>query len=298
MKLAGRIVTLVLLFIALASQPGLAADFPAPRGYVNDFASLLSDSTARQLEEQLALLEEDTTAEVAVVTVGSLDGASIEQYASDLFAAWDIGKKEKNNGVLFLVAFTDHKVRIEVGYGLEPVITDGRTGRILDKEVIPYFKNSDYDQGVRNGLAALESLIREGTPPTIAEENPVQGALQSFHLPTALLVVLGIATIYILGFMARTRSIWLGGIWGVLLGLALGFGFGSLLTIILMPIGMGVFGTFLDIILSSNYKSLSSRGMPSGWFSSRGGFSGGRGGGGFGGFGGGMSGGGGASRGW
>jgi uncharacterized protein len=298
MKLAGRIITLVLLLIAIGSQPVLAADFPAPKGYVNDFASLLSDSTAMQLEEQLVSLEKDTTAEVAVVTVGSLEGASIEQYAADLFDAWDIGKKDKNNGVLFLIAYSDHKVRIEVGYGLEPVITDGRTGRILDNEVIPYFKNNDYNQGVRNGVAALERLIREGSPPTMVEENPIQGALQGFHLSTTLLVVLGISTIYVLGFMARTRSIWLGGIWGVILGLALGFGFGSLLTIILMPIGMGVFGTFLDAIMSRNYKSRSSRGLPSGWFSSRGGFSGGSGGGGFGGFGGGMSGGGGASRGW
>ena len=298
MRRVGLIVSLILLLLALASPLAVAADFPQPVGFVNDFAYLLSDGTVSTIEKQLRLLEQETTAELAVVTIDSLEGASIEQYAADLFAAWDIGKKDKNNGVLFIIAYAEHKTRIEVGYGLEPVITDGRAGRILDNEVIPNFKKDDYDQGVINGVAAIESYIRMGTPPTVAEENPVQGVLQGFHLPIGLLIFLGIASIYILGFMARTRSIWLGGIWGVILGLTLGFGFGSLLTIILLPIGLGVFGTFLDAILSRNYKSLASSGRSTGWFSSGGGFRGGGGGGGFGGFGGGMSGGGGASRGW
>jgi uncharacterized protein len=287
-----------MILLAMGSLPAVAADFPKPVGFVNDFAYLLQESTISRLESQLVALEKDTTAEVAVVTVDNLEGSSIEQYAADLFAAWQIGKKDKNNGVLFLIAYTEHKARIEVGYGLEPVITDGRAGRILDNEVIPYFKNDDYDQGVINGVNAIENYIRDGSPPTAAEENPVQGLMQGFHVSGVLLIGLGIATIYVLGFMARTKSIWLGGIWGIIWGLVLGFGFGNLLAIILMPIGLGAFGTFLDAIMSRNYKSRSSGGMPTGWFSSWGGFNGGGGGGGFGGFGGGTSGGGGASRGW
>ncbi len=298
MKRVILIVSMILLLLALVCMPAFAVDFPKPTGLVNDFAYLLSDGTISQLETQLYVLAQDTKAEVAVVTIDSLEGASIEQYAADLFSAWKIGEKDQNNGVLFLIASAEHKARIEVGYGLEPVITDGRAGRILDNEVIPYFKEGDYDQGVINGVAAIESFIRDGTPPTVAEENPVQGMVQGFHVPGVLLIGLIIATIYILGFMARTKSVWLGGIWGVIWGLVLGFGFGSLLTIILLPIGMGVFGTFLDVILSRNYKNLSTSGRSTDWFSSGGGFRGGGGGGGFGGFGGGMSGGGGASRGW
>ena len=297
MKRFSLILILILLLLALNSPMAIGADFPGPVGFVNDFASLLSDGAKSKIETQLSLLEKETTAEVAVVTVESLEGESIEQYASDLFAAWEIGKKDQNNGVLFLIASAEHKARIEVGYGLEPVITDGRAGRILDNEVIPYFRDDDYDQGVINGIAAIESYIREGTPPTVAEENPVQDVVQGFNISSSLLFGLVIITIYILGFMARTKSIWLGGIWGVICGLVLGFGFGSLLTIILLPIGMGVFGTLLDLIMSRNYKSLATSGRSTGWFSSGGGFRGG-GGGGFGGFGGGMSGGGGASRGW
>jgi uncharacterized protein len=129
----------------------------------------------------------------------------------------------------------------------------------------------------------------------VVEENPIQRTLHSFKFPFWVLLVLGFISIYLLGFMARSRSVYLGGIWGIICGLVLGFGFGGLLWIILLPLGMGFFGVILDAIVSSNYRSLSSSGRSTGWFSSGGGF---RGGGGFGGggFGGGHSGGGGASR--
>ncbi len=289
---------IVLAFLVFASTAALAAgqDFPAPHGYVTDEAQALSPGTVAQLETRLAALERDTTAEVAVVIALTLDDYPIEQYAVGLFEEWGIGKKGNDNGVLFLVAYVENEVRIEVGYGLESIITDGRAGRILDRDVVPYLRDDDYDGGMTAGVGAIEDYIRNGVPAPPLEDNPVQNVLEGFRVPMSVLITLGMITVYMVGFMARTRSIWLGGIWGVILGAVLGLGWGRVLAMVFLPIGLGIVGTFLDLLLSANYRGRSSSGLPTGWIPSRGGFSGGSRSHSSGGFGGGRSGGGGASR--
>jgi uncharacterized protein len=289
-----NIIALAAFLFGLASTGVCAQDYPKPVGYINDFANILSGEAKSSLDTRLSTLEKETSAEVVFVSIDTIGNSSLEEYAAGLFENWGIGKKGKDNGVLFLVSLAEGDIRIEVGYGLESVITDGRAGRILDDEVVPYLKEKDFDMAIESGLSAIEEYIRADTPPSIVEENPVQNALANFHLPTPLLIALGIITIYMVGFMARTRSIWLGGVWGIILGIILGFGFGSLLYIVLLPIGLGIGGLILDAILSTNYRGRSAGGLPTGWISSGGGFKGPNGG--FGGFGGGMSGGGGAGR--
>ena len=289
-------VFLALTLVLATAWPVLALSFPNPQGYVSDFAGLLLPDTRATLEADLAQLEKDTTAQVAVVTITSLDGDTIEDYAVNLFEAWGIGQKSQDNGVLFIIALVEHKARIEVGYGLEAIITDGRAGRILDDKVIPEFKNGGYSTGILQGAAAIEDYIRGGTTPGPLEDNPMRTLLGD---NTTLMVWLGIITIYLMGFMARSKSIWLGGIWGVIVGIILGVTLGSVVAIIILPIVSGALGALLDFILSRNYKARASSGKPTSWFASGGGFSGGgHSSSGFGGFGGGMSGGGGASRGW
>jgi uncharacterized protein len=285
---------LAIILLALIACPVVAQDYPQPVGYVNDFANILSEDATSKLEARLSLLEKETSAEVTFVSVETIGNTTLEEYAVGLFQDWGIGKKGKDNGVLFLASLSEGDIRIEVGYGLESIITDGRAGRILDQDVLPLLDEGNIDQAIENGLMAIENYIREGSPPSIVEENPVQKIVSGFRLPLYTLYILGIVSIYILGFMARTKSIWLGGIWGILLGIVLGFGFGKVLWMVVLPIGLGIFGIFLDAVLSSNYKGRSASGLSTGWFSSGGGFKGS--GGGFGGFGGGRSGGGGASR--
>ncbi len=296
MKRALSAFVLACILFGLTTGRARAQDFPDPLGWVSDFAGILSADTISQLENRLSILEKDTSAEVAVVTIDSLDGYSIEEYAAGLFQNWSIGKKDKDNGVLLILSPNTSDIRIEVGYGLESVITDGRAGRIIDNEVLPYLRRGDFDKGIEVGVLTIEGYVRDGTPPSIVEENPAQSILGGFKLPLYTLVILGIISMYMLGFMARTRSIWLGGIWGIIVGLVLGFGFGRMLWIILLPVGLGFIGLLFDIVLSANYRGRSTSGQSTGWFSSGGGFRGP--GGGFGGFGGGSSGGGGASRKW
>ena len=280
---------------ALAQGPNL----PEYQGFVNDYAGLLSPAVKTQLDTRLSQLEKETTAEVAVVTVKSLEGDSIDEYAVRLFEKWKIGKKDKNNGVLFLVALDDRKMRIEVGYGLEPLITDGRAGRIRDNDVIPRFKQDDYEGGIVAGVASIEKYIRDGTPPAPLEENPVKSAFGDW---VGVLFFMTIITIYLSGFMARSKNIWMGGVWGAIAGAIIGLAIGGIVAIIVALLVFMLLGLLTDFVLSRNYQKLVESGKSTDWHRTGGGFwgggGGGGGGGGFGGFGGGSSGGGGASGGW
>jgi len=303
-RLAILVLTACLAFLMLLSgnMPISAQDFPSLTGYVNDNAGLLSPQGKDELESKLAQLEKDTTAQVFIATIKSLEGDSIEDYASRLFEQWKIGQKDKNNGVLFLVALDDHKMRIEVGYGLEPIITDGRAGRIRDEDVIPLFKTNDYEGGIKAGAASIEKYIRGGTPPAPLEENPVKSMFGDF---VSAFFILSIITIYLSGFMARSKSIWLGGIWGAIAGALIGLAIGGIAALVVMPLIFAGLGLGTDFLLSRNYQKLTEAGKSTDWHKTGGGFWGGFGGGsgggfggGFGGGGGGGSGGGGASGGW
>jgi uncharacterized protein len=295
MKLFRLGILLFLILLISAAGAVFAQTFPSPQGYVNDFAELLSVQIRTQIEDQLSLLEKDTTSQVAVVTIKSLEGNSIEDYTSRLFESWGIGKKGSDNGVLFIIAKDERKVRIEVGYGLEGILTDGRAGRILDEDVLPYFKKSDYEKGIAAGVKSIEKYVRGGTPPEPLEENPVRSIMGGF---SSAFIIITIAGAYLTGFMARSKNIWLGTIFGGIAGAVLGLALGGLAAVIILAIISAGFGAGLDFLLSSTYRTRKAAGKSTSWHSTWGGFGGGSSGGGFGGFGGGMSGGGGASRGW
>src|SRR3990172_7690478 len=104
---------------------------------VHDFASILPAAEAQSLESLAQQVERETTAQLAIVTVASLEGMTVEQYAYTLFNSWGIGRRDVNNGVLLLVAPRERRMRIEVGYGLEPLLTDSLCGEIRDASIIP-----------------------------------------------------------------------------------------------------------------------------------------------------------------
>lgn len=294
MKLA-KFFIIFLLGIFLVTSSVWAQDFPDPTGYVNDFGQILSSEYRQSLEKELTDFDEETTTEIAVVTIDSLEGNSIEDYAVRLFEQWQIGKKEKDNGLLILIAKEDRKMRIEVGYGLEPIITDGRAGRIIREKMAPSFRENDYDQGVKLAIAQLEAFIRSGEPAPEETEETADKASPFF----VLLMIFFFLFIYLSSFLARSKSYWAGGVVGGVMGGVLGLVIGTIIAFLLLVISLGAFGLLLDFILSKNYKKLKKAKKPTNFWGSWGGFSGGGGGGGgFGGFGGGGSGGGGATGGW
>lgn len=150
-KAAFKWIAALLLFLSLSPLMAEAkADIPDPVGdiYVQDFAGLLSSEQKASLNNLGRNLENATTAQVAVLTVDSLDGSSIEDYANEAFREYGIGSKEENNGVLLVIAIDDKAVRIEVGYGLEGALPDGKVGRILDDFTMPYLQDGQYDEAI------------------------------------------------------------------------------------------------------------------------------------------------------
>lgn len=143
--------------VIFVSSMLLAVDFPTPTPYkyINDYVGVVEQEYVQKIVSVGKELEDKTTAQVTAVIVDSLQGMSIEEYAVELFRRWGIGQKGKDNGVLLLVAIKDREMRIEVGYGLEGAIPDGKAGRIRDEYIIPYFKEGDYSKGVYYGYLAL-----------------------------------------------------------------------------------------------------------------------------------------------
>jgi len=270
----------------------LAAEFPQPTGYVNDFGEIFSVEFQQELEQELANFEKETTAEISVVAIKSLGSETIESYAVRLFEQWGIGKKKEDNGVLLLISSDDREMRIEVGYGLEPVITDGRAGRIIREQLRPSFKEENYEEGVKLAIAQLKEYIISGEPPQAGEL--VEEKIADFF---GLAVFGMIFLVWFFSFLGRSKEFVTGGIIGGLFGGLLGLITGGLLMILSMAVLLGVVGLLLDFLLSRNYKKLKAAGRATGFWPSRGGFSSG-GKSGFSGFSGGSSGGGGASGGW
>lgn len=143
--------------------------FAAPRAYVNDNANVLDPRTASQLNAVLADLDAKAKAQVAVLTVNSLEGNSLEGYAVETYKKWGIGDKKTDRGVLLLVSVKDRKSRIEVGYGLEGILPDGLTGAIQDKYMLPYFKAGNYAEGITEGAMALAAIIAKDSGITLGQ---------------------------------------------------------------------------------------------------------------------------------
>ncbi|MBI4711457.1 MAG: TPM domain-containing protein [Candidatus Omnitrophica bacterium] len=129
-------------------------------GYVTDRAGLLSPAAKAELETTLRAFEEKTSNQVVVATFPSLEGDSLEDFSMRLAMAWKAGQKGKNNGVILLIFKNDRKMRIEVGYGLEGVLTDALAGEIIRNEIAPQFKQGRYDEGITDGVYAIMSATR------------------------------------------------------------------------------------------------------------------------------------------
>ena len=152
------------LAIALLALPLLLRAEPVsqlrPTDYVNDFAHVLDADTIAQLDNICQQINQKAHAQIAVVTINSLDGSDIESYAVDLYKKWGIGSKATDHGVLLLFAIQDHKYRIEVGYGLEPILPDGRVGGI-GREAVPLLRQNDYKGAILLMTSRVADVIAQ-----------------------------------------------------------------------------------------------------------------------------------------
>ncbi|HXR95932.1 MAG TPA: TPM domain-containing protein, partial [Rhizomicrobium sp.] len=177
-----RFFAVLIAFLVLAPPAIAAPKFPTLTGRVVDDAHVLSAQTKGDLDQKLAALEAKTSRQLVVVTLPSLQGYDIADYGYQLGRAWGIGQAKLNNGVLFIVAPNEHRVRIEVGYGLEPILTDALSEVIIQQAVLPKFRANDFNGGVEGGVDALVRQL--SLDPSQAEAKAAAAAQQSQNQDT------------------------------------------------------------------------------------------------------------------
>ena len=190
---------LFVLWLLLAAPAFAALTFPALSGRVVDEAKLLTPAQRNAYIQMLAEHESKTGNQVVIVTLKSLQGQEIEEYGYKLGRAWGIGQKDKNNGVLFIIAPKEHRVRIEVGYGLEGQLTDAMSSAIIQQSVLPYFKTDDYAGGIQAGTSAILSIL-EGKPVSFVQPQSGNNPDQTTGDVSTFIIILVIVIIVFLRF--------------------------------------------------------------------------------------------------
>lgn len=264
-----------------------AFDVVTNDGYITDAAGLLTADQKDTLDESLRQYEEKTSNQLAVLTIASLSGADISEYSLETYRKWGIGQKEKNNGALVVVSYTDRKIWITTGYGLEGALPDLVVKGIVETDMVPAFRDGKYYEGISTALDSMEKHIGGEYTVDRYTVKDSSGAIPWIFFFVFILFNAGGA------FLGRTKSWWLGGVFGGVFGLILTIAFSWWLSI---PALVGL-GLLFDYIVSKGGGGRGGRGGRGG-FGGFGGFGGGSSSGGFGGFGGGSSGGGGAGGGW
>jgi len=281
-----------LLLLAVGTTGSAALEVPFLAGRVNDLADILSAESESRITSRLRALEEAEGAQIAVLTLPSLEGESLEDYSLRVAETWKLGRADADDGALLLIARDDRKMRFEVGYGLEPILTDAYSRRILDNVMRPRFRAGDFDGGVESAIDAAASLI-EGNdilpPPSTSNTSGTER-------PGCSLIFLVIALPFVLALVrAPGCGAWIfyiilmpfiHGIAGAMFGPPAGV-VGVAIWAVLFPVLRFVLGKF------GGGSGPTIFGSTGGWSSSGGGFSSG----GFSG-GGGSFGGGGSSSGW
>ncbi len=240
--------TRIILLITLLLFPLqlLALDAPTLSGRVNDLAGMLSPETRQRLEQTLAAFERETSNQVGVLTVPSLQGDDIDQFAIRVAEAWKLGQKGRDNGVLLILAQAERKVRIEVGMGLQGVLPDITAARIIRETMRPYLKSGNFDQGIAVGVDAIIAATKgefKGDAQPLEKHHSKQS-------PSIIKIFMSVAVAAaVLGLFSR----YLGGAAGAVglpLAASMTFPGLGLLTLLLLAV-VGLVAGFLLSLLAS-----------------------------------------------
>lgn len=212
-SLAALLALCALAFILAA--PSGAANYPALTGRIVDQAGVIPADRRAAIEPRLKDLEDKSGIQLVVATVSSLEGQEIEPYANELFRSWKLGEKQKNNGVLLLVAPNEHRVRIEVGYGLEGTLTDALSKVIIVNAIAPRFKAGDFGDGVARGVDDIITVLTTDASewqkrPSLRVDGPDQNPISN----TALVIGL-FAFVILLLFCPVCREIFFNILWAM-----------------------------------------------------------------------------------
>ncbi len=277
----------IFLSTVLLTFAGTAFAFEVPPndGYVTDIANVLSLDQESALESDLTAYQNETSNEIAILIVETLEGESIADAAVEIGRKWGVGQADFNNGIMIVIAYADRKLFIATGYGMEGAVPDIVAKGIIDEDITPYFKQGKYFEGISAGISALKKHIGGEYTAERFKQKKSDGSGAAWIFFVCFILLQWLSAIF-----ARTKSWWLGGIVGAVAGIILVMIYSWWISI---PI-LALIGFLLDYAVSQNYKK--NRGKASWWAGGGGGRGGGSGG--FGGFSGGSFGGGGSGGGW
>ncbi len=231
------VVLLSLLLVVLA--PALnAAELPVPalRAHINDYADMISNDTQLSLEQTLVAHEKETSNQVVVLTIPSLQGDVLESFANRVFNTWKLGEADRDNGVLLLLTRAQGRIRIEVGNGLEGDLTDIQAGSIIRKQIKPAVVEERYEDGITLGAEAILATIAQ------SYQRRTEAAEDSGWISTLILCALGAALLYLSACFFLNRKM----LTSVFTGY---FAFVLLLAVLGVTIGLGLLGIYLMLLI-------------------------------------------------
>jgi len=217
-----HILVLVLLLTCTVTS-ALALEVPTLRGRINDYAGMLSPQTARSLEQKLATFERETSNQVVLLTIPSLQDETIEGFAIKTGDAWKIGQQDKGNGVMLILAQKERKIRIEVGNGLQGALPDITAGQIIRNVMAPHLKSGNFDAGISAGLDAIIAATKGEFKATPADKKTARQKKGSGYGLFIILLLVGAVLVAAAGSASRTAGALTG---GVALPVAAGIGLG------------------------------------------------------------------------
>lgn len=301
--LCRSVIAVALLACAWPMSVQALAVPPTPRDIpIVDQTNTLSAEQKQKLATKIADERKATGNEIGILMIKSLESEALEDYSIKVAREWGIGQKERNSGVLLLVAKDDRKLRIEVGYGLEGALPDIKASHIIQDRITPQFKQGKYYEGIDSGLDGIILAIHGEKDPKLEVGDKKSGISKWAGWIEPIFWAVIFVPVWISSMLARTKSWWAGGVIGGVAGVAIGIFFGFLFAGVIAIVGLALLGLLLDKLVSGNYqKAVKNKNGPPSWWAG-GPWIGGGGskgsGSGFGGFSGGSFGGGGSSGSW
>ncbi len=195
----------IALMLLMHGITSFGLDVPYLSGHINDYGHMLTQQTIGTLEQELTEFESQTSHQIVILTLESLEGQPLEPFATEVFNTWELGHESNDNGVLLLIALQDRKIRIEVGIGLEGILTDAKTNQIIRQILAPHLRNSDYDAAITESIHAIQNIIQGEVMTPIPTQN-------SYHQLTikiifyTLLVLALLLVIWGILYWRRNRS--------------------------------------------------------------------------------------------
>jgi uncharacterized protein len=257
--------TVLLLFTLVLSflpQTSSALEAPPLNGRINDYAGMITPSVAKTLEQKLAAFERETSNQVVVLTIPSLEGDVIESFAIRVAEAWKIGQKDKSNGVILILAKKERKIRIEVGTGLQGVLPDITAGQIIRNIISPNLRSGDIDKGISAGVGAIIDATKGEFKASTTDRKTSKKNKGSKYGTFIVLLVVGVIITAIAASSSRTAGILAG---GLSLPAAAGIGLGAVLWKLGVLALLGGAAGFLISLLMRLFNAGGGSGGGGGW---------------------------------